>query len=213
MTVSDGLHADTIFAWLAEDFVLPIIRTADVALAEAAVSWLAKAGMRTFEVAATMPGALELIRRLAEAGHGVGAGTIMDRRLAEDCIDAGAHFLVSPGIVPDMAAVCRERGVAIVLGALTPTEVLAALDLGAQAIKVFPVSSVGGFRHISALQSYFPSARFMPTGGVSIDDIPAYRIAGAAFLGIGGSFVAAAAYGEGDPLALRAHLKSMQPMV
>lgn len=210
MTAISG--AEAVVARLADGYILPVVRTADRRLAEAALAWLIDAGMQAFEIAATIPGALGLIGDLAQSGHLVGAGTVFSRDVAEMCVQAGARLLISPGSSPAVAAFGRECGIPFMLGGLTPSEIVTAIDEGACAVKVFPVSSVGGVRHIAALRTVFPDIPLMPSGGVTIDDIPGYRVAGADFVGIGGSLVAAAAHREGDPQALRAHLKSMQAL-
>ena len=109
--------------------------------------------------------------------------------MAEACLKAGAKFIVAPWVDPALAAPCRDAGAALMLGALTPTEVRAALAAGADVVKVFPASSTGGPGHIKALASVFPGVAFCPTGGVEPGNFQTYLAAGAAFVGMGGALV------------------------
>ena len=146
--------------------------------------------MSVFEITMTIPGACDLIAELSgEPGIIIGAGTVADANAAKDCIAAGASFIVAPWIDPTLSAPCLAAGVALFLGAITPTEVRLALAAGADVVKIFPASSVGGPTHIKALTSIFPSVPFCPTGGIVVPDIPNYFNAGSAFIGMGGALV------------------------
>ncbi|WP_135470083.1 bifunctional 4-hydroxy-2-oxoglutarate aldolase/2-dehydro-3-deoxy-phosphogluconate aldolase [Crenalkalicoccus roseus] len=170
--------------------VIPVVRTSTVALAATAVDWLREAGFRIFEITMTVPEAPALIRSLAaEPGLLVGAGTVPDAAAAEACLAAGARFLVTPWVDPAVAAAARRAGACALPGALTPTEVRAALAAGADAVKIFPAGSAGGPAHIRALCAVFPEVPFCPTGGVEPGTAQDYLAAGAAFVGIGGSLV------------------------
>ena len=185
--------------------VVPVVRTPDAALAATGVAWLREAGMTVFEITLTIPGAVELIRALAaDPALLVGAGTVADAASAAACLAAGARFIVSPWVDPTLAAPCRASGAAFLPGALTPTEVRAALAAGADAVKIFPASSVGGPAHLAALRSVFPGVAFCPTGGVGPGDVPAYLAAGAAFVGMGGALVDAKRIAAGDKGAIMA---------
>src|SRR5215472_8082755 len=132
--------------------VVPVVRTQHAATAALGVQWLRDAGLRIFEITMTIPDAPALIRELAaDASLLIGAGTVPDRATAEACLAAGARFIVAPWIDPALAAPCQAAGAALMLGALTPTEVRAARRAGADVVKVFPASSVGGPGHIRAL--------------------------------------------------------------
>ncbi len=170
--------------------VVPVVRTSTARLAATAVGWLRDAGLRIFEITMTIPDAPALIRELAaDPALLIGAGTVPDATTAETCLAAGARFIVAPWIDPALAAPCRAAGAVLMLGALTPTEVRAALGAGADVVKVFPASSVGGPAHIRALRSVLPTVAFCPTGGVEPDNVAAYLAAGAAFVGMGGALV------------------------
>ena len=125
--------------------VVPVVRTSTAALAERAVEWLRAAGLRVFEITMTVPDAPALIRSLsAEPDLLIGAGTVADAEMARACLEAGARFIVAPWVDTTLAAPCRVHGAALMLGAMTPTEVRAAVAAGADAVKVFPASSAGG---------------------------------------------------------------------
>ena len=179
--------------------VVPVIRTSTAALAATACAWLREAGMTILEITLTIPDALPLIREMAaEPGLLVGAGTVPDARTAEACLAAGARFIVAPWVDPELSLPCREAGAALMLGALTPTEVRAALTGGADVVKIFPASSAGGPGHIKALCSVFPGVSFCPTGGVDPGNLSAFLAAGAAFVGMGGALVDEKSIAAGD---------------
>jgi 2-dehydro-3-deoxyphosphogluconate aldolase/(4S)-4-hydroxy-2-oxoglutarate aldolase len=186
--------------------VVPVVRTSTAARAATVVGWLREAGISIFEITMTIPDAPRLIRDLSsDSSLLVGAGTVPDAATASACLAAGARFLVAPWVDPALAAPCRDAGALLMLGALSPTEVRAALAGGADVVKVFPASSVGGPGHIKALASVFPGVAFCPTGGVVPGNVAAYRAAGAAFVGMGGALVDEA----GDRAAIQAAARQL----
>jgi 2-dehydro-3-deoxyphosphogluconate aldolase/(4S)-4-hydroxy-2-oxoglutarate aldolase len=191
--------------------VVPVVRTHSAALAATAVEWLRDAGLRIFEITMTIPNAPDLIRELAtDPGLLIGAGTVPDVETARRCLAAGAQFLVAPWVDPNLAGPCRESGAALMLGAVTPTEVRAALSAGADVVKVFPASSVGGPGHIRALASVLPRVAFCPTGGVDSANFAAYLEAGAAFVGMGGALVDEKRIAAGDRAAIMAAAEAVR---
>lgn len=183
--------------------VVPVVRTNNAALAERAVSWLRDAGLRVFEITMTIPDAPALIRTLAaDKDLLIGAGTVADAATARACLDAGARFIVAPWIDPALAAPCREHGAMLMLGAMTPSEVRAAIAAGADVVKIFPASSAGGPGHIRALRSVLPAVALCPTGGIAPTDVAAYLAAGAAFVGMGGALVDEKRIAAGDRAAI-----------
>ena len=185
--------------------VVPVVRTHDTRHASTVVQWLHDAGLRIFEITMTIPDAPSLIRELAaDPSLLIGVGTVPDRATAEICLAAGARFIVAPWIDATLAAPCQAANAVLMLGALTPTEVRAALAAGADVVKVFPASSVGGPAHIRALRSVLPDVAFCPTGGVEPDNVAAYLAAGAAFVGIGGALVDEKRIAAGDCAAITA---------
>jgi 2-dehydro-3-deoxyphosphogluconate aldolase/(4S)-4-hydroxy-2-oxoglutarate aldolase len=190
--------------------VIPVIRTRSAKAAATAVAWLRDAGLRIFEITMTVPDATALIRDLAsDKALLVGAGTVPDATTATQCLNAGAKFIVAPWVDPVLREPCRAANAALVLGAVTPSEVRAALLAGADAVKIFPAASVGGPGHIKALVSVFPDVAFCPTGGVEPGNFAAYLAAGAAFVGIGGALVDERRIDAGDRDAIQAAARSV----
>lgn len=183
--------------------VVPVVRTHSLEHARTVVGWLRAAGISVFEITMTIPGAPDLIRELAgQPGLLVGAGTVPDVATASACLAAGAKFIVAPWVDATLSAPCRAAGAALLLGAITPTEVRAALAAGADAVKIFPASSAGGPGHIKALASVFPGVAFCPTGGIGPADVARYIAAGSAFVGMGGALVDEARVAAGDQAAI-----------
>ena len=191
---------------------MPVVRTRSASHAETAVEWLHAAGIRIFEITMTIPGAVALIARLAANNDLlIGAGTVRDAATARACLDAGARFLVAPWVDAALAEPCRRAGATLMLGAMTPTEVRAGLAAGADVIKIFPASSVGGPGHIKALASVFPDTAFCPTGGIEPGNVAAYLAAGAAFVGMGGALVDEKRIAAGDRAAIQAAARAVLP--
>ena len=191
--------------------VVPVVRTSTAAHAATAVAWLRDAGLRIFEITMTIPDAPALIRDLAsDAELLIGAGTVPDAAMARNCLEAGARFVVAPWIDASLSAPCRAAGAALMLGALTPTEVRAALAAGADVVKIFPAGSLGGPGHIKALASVFPGVAFCPTGGVEPGNVAHYLAAGAAFVGMGGALVDERRIAAGDRASIVAAARAIQ---
>ncbi len=191
--------------------VVPVVRTRSASLAATAIQWLRDAGLTMFEITMTIPDAPALIRELAsDKGLLIGAGTVPDAAMAEACLAAGARFIVAPWVDPTLSAPCRSAGAALLLGALTPTEVRAALAAGADGVKIFPASSLGGPGHIKALASVFPGVAFCPTGGVDPANFTAYLAAGSAFVGMGGALVDEKRIAAGDRAAIQDAARQIQ---
>ena len=183
--------------------VVPVVRTSTAALAATACAWLREAGMTVLEITLTTPDAVALIRELSgEPGLLVGAGTVPDERAAEACLTAGAKFLVTPWVDAGVAAAARAAGACAMPGAMTPTEIRAAIAAGADVVKIFPAASAGGPAHVKAVRAVFPDIAFCPTGGVDAGNAPDYLAAGAAFVGIGGRLVDEARIAAGDNSAI-----------
>ena len=166
---------------------------------------LYEAGVRGIEVTLTSEGALEAFGRLREELPGdalLGVGTVRSVADAELAVAAGAGYLVAPDLRPEVVGWAVERGLPVVPGALTPTEVAAAWAAGATAVKVFPVSAVGGPAYVEAVRAPLPEVPLVPTGGVGIDDIGAYLDAGALAVGLGSPLLGDAGDPDGDLAAL-----------
>ena len=171
--------------------IVPVIRASSAEQARFAADCVAKGGLPIVEITMTVPGAVEVIRELVKAMPQVlvGAGTVLNEGSARQCADAGAQFLVTPGFNAPTVAAARERDLLIMVGALTPSEIMAASDSGADFVKVFPCGSMGGPKYIQALRGPFPKVPFVPTGGVNLETAADYIRAGAAALGVGGEMI------------------------
>jgi 2-dehydro-3-deoxyphosphogluconate aldolase/(4S)-4-hydroxy-2-oxoglutarate aldolase len=172
--------------------IVPVIRAANVDEARRAVDAIREGGIDVIEITMTVPDAPKVIAELVKhCGDSVfaGAGTVTNAKQAETCLDAGAQFLVSPGLSVPVLETARKRGILAIPGALTPTEVMNAFEAGAELVKIFPCGSAGGSKHIRALKAPFPDARFIPTGGVNLSNAAEYIAAGAFGLGVGADLV------------------------
>ena len=187
---------------LAADRVVCIVRANQVADPVALAQALAGAGIRLVEFTFTITGALDLIEAAAAAPDSiVGAGTVLTAAHARDAISAGARFLVTPDVRPDVASVAGAADVPVLMGALTPTELSRAFDVGAAAVKIFP-ARIGGPAHVRDLLGPFPGARLVPTGGVNAGNARAYLDAGALAVGAGTDVVQPDLVAQGDHAAI-----------
>jgi 2-dehydro-3-deoxyphosphogluconate aldolase/(4S)-4-hydroxy-2-oxoglutarate aldolase len=155
--------------------VVPVVVLADADRAEGLADALVAGGLHVAEVTFRTAAAAESIRRMAKyPGLVVGAGTVVRAEQVDQAADAGARFVVSPGLSAAVVARARERGIDVLPGVVTPSEVIAALDLGISTLKFFPAAQYGGVATLKALASPFPGVRFIPTGGVSLADLVDY---------------------------------------
>jgi len=156
-------------------------------------------GIEMLEVTLDTPGALDAVRRASEAETFIGVGTVLTSDEVRRAADAGARFVVSPAVMPEVITTALALGLTPVPGAFSPTEVQLARSLGAGTIKLFPAST-GGPAHLRALRGPFSGVRFVPTGGIGIEDIGAYLAAGAACVGMGTTLTGAEPPRSGDDL-------------
>ena len=179
--------------------ILPVVVIDDARDAEALGRALLAGGIHQAEITLRTPAALSALRALAGIpGLRVGVGTVLEPEQAEAAIDAGATFVVSPGLSESVLAVCERRGVQAVPGAVTATEVMHARSLGLRTLKFFPAESSGGPAALSALSSVFPDLAFVPTGGIDASRAPDY-LALPSVIAVGGSWmVPRAAIAAGD---------------
>ncbi|MQA93159.1 MAG: bifunctional 4-hydroxy-2-oxoglutarate aldolase/2-dehydro-3-deoxy-phosphogluconate aldolase [Streptosporangiales bacterium] len=179
---------------LRETTVIAVLRAPDAEAAAAGVDALVRGGIKGIEITYSTPDAAAVIAEVTRR-HGeavlVGAGTVTAPGQAAEAAAAGARFLVSPGTRPALAAEMRETGATVMLGALTPSEVMLAVELGADVVKVFP-ASLGGPAYLKSLRGPFPDVPLMPTGGVSADNIGQWLAAGAVAVGAGGELCSGA---------------------
>ncbi len=174
--------------WDASARLLGIVRYRDAGDVEGALGALVRAGIGLVEVTLDTPGALDVVERGRRSGWSIGVGTVLSPDDVNRGIDAGAAFIVSPGIVPGVIERALELGVDIVPGAFTPTEVIRAHEMGVSAVKLFP-ASLGGPGYVRALLGPLAGVPLVPTGGIGIQEVNAYLNAGAACVGLGGALV------------------------
>lgn len=179
--------------------IIPVVRAATPELALAAANAVVEGGIAIIEVTLTVPGATAVIRHLRDSSPAllVGAGTVLDTKDAQACLDAGAQFLVSPGFNRGTVELAVREGVLMMAGSLTPTEVIESWKAGADFVKIFPCGNVGGPSYIKALKAALPQIPLIPTGGVNLTTAGPFLDAGAEALGIGGEMVSAAAMKSG----------------
>lgn len=190
---------------LVAEQVVPVLRLESAELTRKAIDCLVDVGFRCVEITLTTPGALPLIAELSKDRKlVVGAGTVLDAVTGQACIEAGASFVVSPYVCKDLARVAHDAGRAALIGAFTPTEVMAAHREGADIVKVFPASS-GGPAHVKHLKSVFPHIPLCPTGGVSLENMNEFLAAGASIVGIGNAIVPLSALKKGNLDEVRSH--------
>lgn len=174
--------------------IVPVIRASTAQKAFVAVDALQNGGISVVEITMTVPGAEQVIEELRKKFDGVllvGAGTVLNPATAERCLNAGAQFIVSPGFNAATVDFVKAREVLVMAGALTPTEILAAWESGADLVKIFPCNAVGGASYIKSLKGPFPQIPFVPTGGVNLQTAADFIHAGSEALGIGGELVPA----------------------
>lgn len=180
--------------------VLAVLRAPSPELALEASEAIIRGGVTGIEVTFSTPDAPAVIRELI-ARHGdaayIGAGTVTTVEQASLAADAGAEFLVSPGTLPTLTRAMLDTGRVVMTGAMTPTEVMGALELGVDVVKIFP-ASLGGPSYLGALRGPFPDAPLMPTGGVSPDNLADWFRAGAVAVGAGGDLANGASLAASD---------------
>ena len=187
--------------------IIPVIRAESADVAMRVVDTLVGAGLTIAEITMTVPGAIEAIasvkKRLGDKVV-VGAGTVTDADTARRAIDAGAQFVVSPCLVPDVIDTARRAEIAVLPGALTPTEVFQAFRLGGDLVKVFPAHNTGGAAYLRALRGPFPEIPLVPTGGVTLENLREMFDAGAVAVGVGSELISKADLARGDYAAVGA---------
>ena len=194
------MTSEQILKRIGEIGIVPVVRAASPEHALDAIEAIEAGGIPIVEITMTVPNAISIIRQVAASSGDrvlVGAGTVCTAQQARETIDAGARFLVSPGLSIAVLELARTLGVPSIPGALTPTEIMAAAEAGAKAIKIFPCGSVGGAKYIKALRGPFPDLAFIPTGGVNPGNIAEFFAAGAFAVGMGSDLIDAAALREG----------------
>src|ERR1700728_5494461 len=183
--------------------LIPVLRAKSVAQGRAVVDAMIAGGVTVVEVSMTVPGAIDLLKELRNAYSPrdllLGSGTVTTAAQAQATIDAGAEFVVSPSLHLDVIAKTKELGKISIPGALTPTEVITAWRAGADYVKIFPCSTLGGASYLKSLLAPFPELKLIPTGGVTLQTAADFLKAGARALGVGTDLVNTPAIAEGKP--------------
>jgi len=180
--------------------IVAVVRAESADLAFKAIEAALAGGVNVIEVTFTVPGALEIIAKLAKTLGGntiLGAGTVLTPQTASDAIEAGARFIVGPSTSLGVIEAARLKGVPVFPGALTPTEVVTAWQAGADMVKIFPANAFGP-GYLKDLHGPLPQVMFMPTGGVNLDTATEYLKCGAAALGVGSDLINKKLMAEGN---------------
>jgi 2-dehydro-3-deoxyphosphogluconate aldolase/(4S)-4-hydroxy-2-oxoglutarate aldolase len=196
--------------------LVPVVRAQSADEAVQAIDAILEGGVDVLEVTMTVPDAVPLIEKIARRfgdSAVIGAGTVIDAETARACILAGAQFIVAPTTSVETIACCRRYSVPVLPGALTPTEVLAAWQAGADMVKVFPCSAVGGASYIKALKAPLPQVELVPTGGVNLETAADFIKAGASALGLGSDLVDVKALREGRASVISERAKKLVGIV
>jgi 2-dehydro-3-deoxyphosphogluconate aldolase/(4S)-4-hydroxy-2-oxoglutarate aldolase len=177
---------------IAQNRLLPVVVIDDAATAEPLAEALVRGGLPCAEITFRTAAAADAIKAMAaRADMAVGAGTVLTPEQVDRAVDAGARFIVSPGFGPAVVRRCQEVGVPVFPGVATATEIQMALDAGLTTVKFFPAEQLGGAAMVKALAAPFRSVRFIPTGGVTTDNLDRY-LAEPAVLAVGGTWMVAA---------------------
>jgi len=185
---------------LIEVGIVPVVRASSADEAINIVDAIVKGGINTIEITMTVPDAIGVIETIAGKFKDnilLGAGTVLDTETARMSILAGAEFIVSPCLSEELIKICRRYSKIIIPGAMTPTEILKAWEMGADIVKVFPVGNLGGAKYIRAIKAPLPQILLSPTGGVNLENAGEFIKAGASVISVGSSLVDKKAVSEG----------------
>jgi 2-dehydro-3-deoxyphosphogluconate aldolase/(4S)-4-hydroxy-2-oxoglutarate aldolase len=210
------MSRESTLATIREVGIVPVVRAESADEAARAIDAIREGGIPVLEITMTVPGAVRLIEDLAKrfgADAVVGAGTVLDAETARACILSGASFVVSPALNLDTIACCRRYGIPVMPGALTPTEVVTAWQAGADMVKVFPCSALGGASYIKALKAPLPQVDLIPTGGVNLQTAADFIRAGCTALGLGADLVDLKALREGKSSLLTERAQKLVEIV
>jgi 2-dehydro-3-deoxyphosphogluconate aldolase / (4S)-4-hydroxy-2-oxoglutarate aldolase len=182
--------------------IIPVLRARSAKEALGVVEAMVAGGVTVIEVTMTVPGAIDVLKELKRSYGSkllLGSGTVTDVAECAATIEAGAEFVVSPSLHMDVITETKKRDKVSLPGALTPTEVITAWRAGADFVKVFPCSAMGGASYLKSLKAPFPYLRLVPTGGVTLQTAASFLEAGAAALGVGADLVNLQALADGKP--------------
>lgn len=196
--------------------LIPVVRATSADEAMRAIDAIREGGVSVLEITMTVPGAVNVIEQLTKKYGSdvlVGAGTVLDAETARACMLSGAQFVVSPALNLETIECCRRYGVAVLPGALTPTEVVQAWTAGADLVKVFPAGALGGASYLKALKAPLPHIDLVPTGGVSLKTAADFIKAGASALGVGADLVDLKAIRDGQDSVITERAKQFVQIV
>jgi 2-dehydro-3-deoxyphosphogluconate aldolase/(4S)-4-hydroxy-2-oxoglutarate aldolase len=178
-------------ARIVELAIVPAVRAANAEDALFAAEAVSRGGLPIVELTMTVPNATELIAQLVKQHPRmvVGAGTVLDLETARACLAAGAKFITSPGLDLEMVEFCVKAGIIVMPGVLTPSEIIAAVKAGADFVKIFPCTQLGGVDYLQALKAPFPHVSFIAAGGINQQTAGKYLAAGAVAVGIGADLI------------------------
>jgi 2-dehydro-3-deoxyphosphogluconate aldolase / (4S)-4-hydroxy-2-oxoglutarate aldolase len=194
------MKKESILSAMMEIGIVPVVRAPSADTAFKAIEAIYRGGIRAAEVTMTVPGAVNVLEKLADQFGDkmvLGAGTVLDPETCRICMLAGAQFIVTPALKRETIEMAQRYSRPICPGALTPTEVLTAWEAGADIVKVFPCGNVGGAKYIKALKGPFPQIEMIPTGGVNLETTGEFLKAGACAVAVGGELVDAKTIKEG----------------
>lgn len=194
------MHRDVILRSILDIGVVPVVRTSSAESAILAIEAVYRGGIRAAEITMTVPGAIKALEKLADAFGDklvLGAGTVLDPETARICMLAGAQFFVTPALNLKTIEMAKRYSKIIMPGALTPTEIVAAWEAGADCVKVFPCGALGGAKYIKSLKAPLPHIEMVPTGGVSLETTADFLRAGAAAVAVGAELIDAKTISEG----------------
>lgn len=196
--------------------IVPIVRAPSAELAATVARAILAAGIDVLEITTSVPHATDLLRQLRkEVGTDVvlGAGTVLDAATAKACIEAGAEFLVAPGLDVETIRAAHALDKPCMPGALTPTEVIAAWRAGADMVKIFPCSALGGASYLRTLKAPLPQIKMLPTGGVDLTTAEDFIRAGASALGVGASVFDLKLLADQGPAAITERCRQLMAVV
>jgi 2-dehydro-3-deoxyphosphogluconate aldolase/(4S)-4-hydroxy-2-oxoglutarate aldolase len=205
LSKGEPMDKDSVLKKIEQVGVVPVVRAESGDHVVRAVEALVDGGIPVAEITMTVPGAVTVIQRCAvHFGDRItlGAGSVTSADLCTAVIDAGSVFVVTPVLNRKIIAVCNDRGVCVVAGALTPTEIFTAWEAGADVVKVFPAKAMGGAAYLRMVHEPLPHIPLTPTGGVTLQTLADYFKAGAPFVGAGGDLVDKKAINSGDTQAI-----------
>lgn len=195
---------------ISEGFI-PLIRSASASEAVDVADAIRNGGASFLEITMTVPRAIDVVKELTlkyKDDFIIGAGTVLDPETGRAAVLAGAQFLVSPTLNFDLISLAHRYSIVVIPGAMTPTEILAAWNAGADLVKVFPIAQLGGPSYIKAVRAPLPQILLMPSGGVNLDNAGAFMKAGAAVVAVGGELVNQQAVREKAFHTITAHTRA-----